>query len=172
MINTAKEAEKAVLVALVMQGQSDEKTKEYLDELEFLAQTLNIKTVEVFTQKTDAPDRRTFIGKGKLEDVIASVKVHEADIVIFDDDLTPSQLRNLEKELKVKIYDRSLLILDIFLKRAKTSQAKTQVELARFQYLMPRLTRMWTHLERQRGGTGCESLAKKQYMLKMNCLQQ
>lgn len=153
LISTKKEKEKAVLVALILQGQSDEKTREYLDELEFLAQTLDIETVNVFTQKLEAPDRRTFIGKGKLAEVIASVKAQDADIVIFDDDLTPSQLRNLEKELKVKIYDRSLLILDIFLKRAQTSQAKTQVELARFQYLMPRLTRMWTHLERQRGGT-------------------
>ncbi len=154
MIETAREVEKAVLVALVPQGQTDEKTKEYLDELEFLAQTLDISTSEVFTQKLESPDRRTFIGKGKLEEVKASVKVHDAKIVIFDDDLSPSQLRNLEKEIKAKIYDRSLLILDIFLKRAKTSQAKTQVELARYQYLMPRLTRMWTHLERQRGGTG------------------
>ncbi|MEL6561826.1 MAG: GTPase HflX [Bacteroidota bacterium] len=153
LISTKKEKEKAILVALILQGQSDEKTREYLDELEFLAQTLDIETVNVFTQKLESPDRRTFIGKGKLADVIASVKAQNADIVIFDDDLTPSQLRNLEKELKVKIYDRSLLILDIFLKRAQTSQAKTQVELARFQYLMPRLTRMWTHLERQRGGT-------------------
>ena len=149
-----KENEKAVLVALVLQGQSDEKTAEYLAELEFLAKTLDIDTASVFTQKMESPDRRTFIGKGKLEEVKASVKVADAGIVIFDDDLTPSQLRNLEKELKVKIYDRSLLILDIFLKRAQTSQAKTQVELARYQYLMPRLTRMWTHLERQRGGTG------------------
>lgn len=153
LISTNKEKEKAVLVALILQGQSDEKTREYLDELEFLAETLDIETVGVFTQKMESPDRRTFIGKGKLEDVIASVKTNDADVVIFDDDLTPSQLRNLEKELSVKIYDRSLLILDIFLKRAQTSQAKTQVELARYQYLMPRLTRMWTHLERQRGGT-------------------
>ena len=154
LFDTKKENEKAVLVALVLQGQSDEKTEEYLAELEFLAKTLDIDTASVFTQKMESPDRRTFIGKGKLEEVKASVKVADAGIVIFDDDLTPSQLRNLEKELKVKIYDRSLLILDIFLKRAKTSQAKTQVELARYQYLMPRLTRMWTHLERQRGGTG------------------
>ncbi|MGB3464209.1 MAG: GTPase HflX [Cyclobacteriaceae bacterium] len=153
LISTKKINDKAVLVALIPQGQSDEKTNEYLDELEFLAETLDIETVDVFTQRLESPDRRTFIGKGKLEEVIASVNAKDADVVIFDDDLTPSQLRNLEKELRVKIYDRSLLILDIFLKRAQTSQAKTQVELARFQYLMPRLTRMWTHLERQRGGT-------------------
>ncbi|WP_420580066.1 GTPase HflX [Reichenbachiella sp.] len=151
---TRKEVEKAVLVALSPNRQSDEKTEEYLDELEFLAETLGIKTKKSFVQKLDKPDIRSFVGKGKLEEIITYVKDQKIDIVIFDDDLSPSQLRNLEKELEVKIYDRSLLILDIFLKRAQTSQAKTQVELARYQYLMPRLTRMWTHLERQRGGTG------------------
>ena len=154
MIETKKANETAVLVSLVPKGQAEEKTKEYLDELEFLAQTLDIDTKKYFVQKLDSPDRRTFIGKGKLEEVKEFAKAAEIDIVIFDDDLSPSQLRNLEKELKLKIYDRSLLILDIFLKRAQTAQAKTQVELARYQYLMPRLTRMWTHLERQRGGTG------------------
>lgn len=151
---TKKEVEKAVLVALSPGKQSVEKTEEYLDELEFLAETLGIKTKKSFVQKLDKPDIRSFVGKGKLEEIITYVKDQKIDIVIFDDDLSPSQLRNLEKELEVKIYDRSLLILDIFLKRAQTSQAKTQVELARYQYLMPRLTRMWTHLERQRGGTG------------------
>ncbi|WP_422360687.1 GTPase HflX [Reichenbachiella sp.] len=151
---TKKEVEKAVLVALSPGRQSVEKTEEYLDELEFLAKTLGIKTKKSFVQKLDKPDIRSFVGKGKLEEIITYVKDQKVDIVIFDDDLSPSQLRNLEKELEVKIYDRSLLILDIFLKRAQTSQAKTQVELARYQYLMPRLTRMWTHLERQRGGTG------------------
>lgn len=151
---TEKEIERAVLVALSPQRQSDEKTIEYLDELEFLAKTLDIETTKHFVQKLDKPDIRTFVGKGKLEEIMAYVKDQEIDVVIFDEDLSPSQLRNLERELKVKIYDRSLLILDIFLKRAKTAQAKTQVELARYQYLMPRLTRMWTHLERQRGGTG------------------
>ncbi len=146
--------ETAILVALVDQKQSDQTTREYLDELAFLASTLGIETQKTFTQKLDSPDPRTFIGSGKLEDIEAFVIANETDIVIFDEDLSPSQLRNLEKRLKVKIYDRSLLILDIFLKRAKTSQAKTQVELARYEYLMPRLTRMWTHLERQRGGTG------------------
>ncbi|SMD35283.1 GTP-binding protein HflX [Reichenbachiella faecimaris] len=151
---TKKEVEKAVLVALSPSRQSEEKTDEYLDELEFLAETLGIKTKKAFVQKLDKPDIRSFVGKGKLEEIITYVKDQEIDVVIFDDDLSPSQLRNLERELEVKIYDRSLLILDIFLKRAQTSQAKTQVELARYQYLMPRLTRMWTHLERQRGGTG------------------
>ncbi|MEM8894131.1 MAG: GTPase HflX [Bacteroidota bacterium] len=153
IISTAPVKEYAILVALVGQRQSDHTTQEYLDELEFLASTLGIETQMSFRQKLDKPDTRTFIGKGKLEEIDAFVKANDTDIVIFDDDLTPSQLRNLEKVLKVKIYDRSLLILDIFLKRAQTSQAKTQVELARYQYLMPRLTRMWTHLERQRGGT-------------------
>ncbi|WP_109833025.1 GTPase HflX [Reichenbachiella versicolor] len=151
---TKKEVETAVLVALTPQNQSKEKTDEYLDELEFLASTLGINTLKSFNQNLDKPDIRTFIGKGKLEEVHAYVKDKSIDIVVFDDDLSPSQLRNVEKDLGVKIYDRSLLILDIFLKRAQTAQAKTQVELARFQYLMPRLTRMWTHLERQRGGTG------------------
>lgn len=143
-----------MLVALIEPQVSTETASEHIDELEFLAETLGVKAVNVFTQKLDKPDKRTFVGKGKLEEIIAFVKAKEVDMVIFDDDLSPSQLRNLEKEFEVKIYDRSLLILDIFLKRAQTAQAKTQVELARYQYLMPRLTRMWTHLERQRGGTG------------------
>ena len=151
---TKEEAERAVLVAISPSRQSKEKTIEYLDELEFLAETLGIKTEKTFVQNLDKPDIRSFVGKGKLEEIVTFVKDQQIDVVIFDEDLSPSQLRNLERELQVKIYDRSLLILDIFLKRAQTSQAKTQVELARYQYLMPRLTRMWTHLERQRGGTG------------------
>ena len=127
---------------------------EMIDELAFLGQTLQIDTLKSFTQKLDHPDSKTFVGKGKLEEIQSYCKAEGVDVVVFDDDLSPSQLRNLERELKLKIYDRSLLILDIFLKRAQTAQAKTQVELARFQYLLPRLTRMWTHLERQRGGTG------------------
>ena len=122
--------------------------------MSFLAKTLGIQTQKSFVQKLEHPDSRTFVGKGKLQEIKEYVKMMKSDVIIFDDDLSPSQLRNLEKDLKIKIYDRSLLILDIFLKRAKTAQAKTQVELARFQYLLPRLTRMWTHLERQRGGTG------------------
>lgn len=145
--------DRAILVALVNQKQNIEKTREYLGELEFLANTINIQTVAKFTQSLERPDKRTFVGKGKLEDILISVKEEEIDCVIFDDDLTPSQVRNVENELGVKIYDRSLLILDIFLFRAQTAQAKTQVELARSQYLLPRLTRLWTHLERQRGGT-------------------
>ncbi len=146
--------DKAVLVALINRGQPEDKVVEYLDELAFLAETLDLIVVKSFTQKLDKPDIRSFVGKGKLEEIQTYIKAEEVEVIIFDDDLTPSQLRNLEKDLKVKIYDRSLLILDIFLERAQTAQAKTQVELARSEYLLPRLTRMWTHLERQRGGTG------------------
>ncbi|MBN7809878.1 GTPase HflX [Algoriphagus sp. H41] len=152
--DTAPKQETAVLVTLIRQHQSEQSVEEHLDELAFLAETLGAKTVYRFTQRMEKPDIRTFVGSGKLEEIRAYVEHFEVDMVIFDDDLTPSQMRNLENEIKVKIYDRSLLILDIFLKRAQTAQAKTQVELARFQYLLPRLTNMWTHLERQRGGTG------------------
>jgi len=145
---------RAVLVALISQKQPIEKTMEYLDELAFLAETSGIETTKKFTQRLERPDTRTFIGKGKLEEVKAYIKAESIDIVIFDDDLSPSQIKNIENELKCKIFDRSLLILEIFVLRAKTAQARTQVELARYQYLLPRLTNMWTHLERQRGGTG------------------
>lgn len=151
---TPQEDDRAVLVALVNREQPEETVVEYLDELAFLAETMGLNVVKSFTQKMDKPDTRSFVGKGKLEEIQTYIKAEEIQVVIFDDDLSPSQLRNLEKELQVKIYDRSLLILDIFLKRAQTAQAKTQVELARSTYLLPRLTRMWTHLERQRGGTG------------------
>ena len=149
----SKVKDRAILVALVSQKQNVKKTKEYLLELEFLASTIEIDTVAKFTQSLERPDKRTFVGKGKFEEIKFLVKEQEIDCVIFDDDLTPSQVRNVENELGVKIYDRSLLILDIFLFRAQTAQAKTQVELARSQYLLPRLTNLWTHLERQRGGT-------------------
>ncbi len=154
MIETSIKREKGILVSVAAKQEAEHVVVEHLDELEFLAQTLNIEIINSFRQRLEHPDPRTFVGKGKLEEISVFAKMEKLDLVIFDDDLSPSQLRNLEKELKLKIYDRSLLILDIFLKRAKTSQAKTQVELARFQYLLPRLTRMWTHLERQRGGTG------------------
>ena len=146
--------ERAVLVAVYNHQQTRDKVKEYLEELEFLASTLGVDTVEKFTQRIGNPEPRLYIGKGKAEEIRQFVRSHSIDMVIFDDDLSPSQLRNLERLMKCRIYDRSLLILEIFLKRAKTAQAKTQVELARYQYLLPRLTRMWTHLERQRGGTG------------------
>lgn len=154
IFETEKKAETAVLVALSTAKQSNEKTEEYLNELAFLTETLGVRTLKKFHQRLQNPDPRFFIGKGKMEEVQAYIKAYAVDMVIFDDDLSPSQLRNLENEFKCKIYDRSLLILDIFLQRAQTAQAKTQVELARYQYLLPRLTRMWTHLERQRGGTG------------------
>ena len=153
LYETAPKEETAVLVSVVRQYQTEQQTEEYLDELAFLTETLGAKTVYRFTQKMEKPDIKTFVGTGKLEEIAAYIKHFEVDMVIFDDDLSPSQMRNLENELKVTIYDRSLLILDIFLNRAQTAQAKTQVELARFQYLLPRLTNMWTHLERQRGGT-------------------
>jgi GTP-binding protein HflX len=154
MLKTGRKIERAVIVGLGDKFQDERTMKDHLDELAFLAKTAHIKTTARFTQKLDHPDPRTFIGSGKLQEINDYVVGNDIDVVIFDDDLSPSQLRNLERELKVKIYDRSLLILDIFLRRAQTAQAKTQVELARYQYLMPRLTRMWTHLERQRGGTG------------------
>ncbi len=151
---SGKGKEKAVLVALIGKFQKEDTVKEYIDELAFLASTLGVSTAHTFTQKLERPDKRTFVGKGKLEEIVAYVKSKSIGVVIFDDDLSPSQMRNLEDAFECKIYDRSMLILDIFLKRAQTAQAKTQVELARYQYLMPRLTNMWTHLERQRGGTG------------------
>jgi GTPase len=149
-----KKINTAVLVAVSTGKQTARQTHEYLDELSFLASTLGIETLQTFTQNLQKPEIRTFVGKGKLQEIEAFVIHKKVECVIFDDDLSPSQLRNLEAQLQVKIYDRSLLILDIFLERAQTAQAKVQVELARNQYLLPRLTNMWTHLERQRGGTG------------------
>lgn len=154
MYDTAPVRERAVLIGLITPLQDAEKVEEYLAELEFLANTLQIDTIKKFTQGMQKADLKTFVGKGKLEEIQTYIKTNNIDVVIFDDDLTPSQLRNIEKELNVKIYDRSLLILDIFQFRAQSAQAKTQVELARSKYLLPRLTNLWTHLERQRGGTG------------------
>ena len=146
--------ESAILVGVITQEQSAEQAQEYLDELAFLAETAGAETRAVFTQRLEVPHPKTFIGSGKLAEVREYVKAEEIDIVIFDDELTPSQLRNIEKELKCRILDRTNLILDIFAGRAQTAYAKTQVELAQYQYLLPRLTRMWTHLERQKGGIG------------------
>ena len=146
--------ERAVLVGLITPQQPESKALEYLDELAFLADTAGAETVKVFTQKVDWPNPRTFVGKGKLEEIRAYVEENEIGMVIFDDDLSTKQVSNIERELGVKILDRTTLILDIFAKRAQTATAKTQVELAQYQYLLPRLTRMWTHLERQRGGIG------------------
>lgn len=146
--------ERTVIVGLVTQRQNEAKCEEYLDELEFLADTAGAKVVKRFTQKLDGPNSRTFVGQGKLEEIREYVEKNDIGLVIFDDDLSTKQLANIEKELQVKILDRSSLILDIFAKRAQTATAKTQVELAQYRYLLPRLTRMWTHLERQRGGIG------------------
>lgn len=142
------------MVSVCRQGQSDAQTLEYLDELEFLAHTAGGKTLKRFIQKLEYPDPRTYVGKGKLEEITSFVKLNEVSIMIFDDELTPSQLRNIEKLVGCKVLDRTTLILDIFASRARTAQARTQVELAQYQYLLPRLTRMWTHLEKQRGGIG------------------
>lgn len=154
MILNKEVTERAVLVGLVTPTQSETKAQEYLDELEFLADTAGAETVKTFTQKLDYPNPRTFVGKGKLEEIREYIEDNDIGMAIFDDDLTSKQVSNIESELKVKILDRTSLILDIFAKRAQTANAKTQVELAQYQYLLPRLTRMWTHLERQRGGIG------------------
>lgn len=146
--------EKVVLVGLITQEQSEEKTKEYMDELEFLAYTAGAETLERFMQKTDKPDSKYFVGSGKLAEIKEFVLKNHVDTIIFDDELTPSQLKNIEKFMDKKIVDRTNLILDIFAQRAETSYARTQVELAQYEYILPRLTRMWTHLERQRGGIG------------------
>lgn len=149
------EKERAVLVGLIIKGeQEEEQLKEYLDELAFLAETAGAVTIKRFTQKVSHPDSRTFVGKGKLNEIKVFIQENEIGLVIFDDELSPSQLRNIERELEVKILDRSNLILDIFASRAQTAHARAQVELAQLQYLLPRLTRMWTHLERQKGGIG------------------
>lgn len=160
--DTAIKPETAVLVSVITPGVTETKAKEYLEELEFLVQTAGGETKGMFTQKLGFPDRATFVGSGKLEEIKAYVEAEEIDIVVFDDELSPSQLRNIEKELKRKILDRSNLILDIFARHAKTAQAKTQVELAQLQYLLPRLTRLWTHLERQRGGIGMRGPGESQ----------
>lgn len=161
-ISTAKVPEKAILVALITPKQSAEQAQEYLEELAFLAETSGLETLNTFMQRLDRPDTRTFVGKGKLEEIKAYVNQHGIEVVIFDDDLTPSQVRNLEAELQLKILDRSLLILNIFAFRAQTSQAKAQVELAQYQYVLPRLTRMWTHLSKQRGGVGMRGPGEKE----------
>ena len=153
MINK-ETTERAVLVGLITPTQGEAKANEYLDELAFLADTAGAVTVMRFLQRLDYPNPCTFVGTGKLEEIKQYVEDNEIGMVIFDDDLSTKQVSNIEKELQVKILDRTSLILDIFAKRAQTANAKTQVELAQYQYLLPRLTRMWTHLERQRGGIG------------------
>jgi GTP-binding protein HflX len=158
-----QEAEFALLVGVIHKTQTEELVEEYLDELEFLALTAGAVSIKRYTQKLDAPDPRTYIGKGKLQEIADYIERHEEiSMVIFDDDLTGKQTNALEEALKVKIIDRSSLILDIFATRAQTAQAKTQVELAQMQYLLPRLRGLWTHLERQRGGIGMRGPGEKE----------
>jgi len=148
------EGESAVLVGAITQDQTEEEAREHINELAFLAETAGARTEKMFLQKLQVPHPKTFLGTGKIDEVKNYIQEHEIEMVIFDDDLSPSQLRNVERILNVKILDRSNLILDIFASRARTAHAKTQVELAQYEYLLPRLTRMWTHLERQKGGIG------------------
>ncbi len=158
VISEAK-AETAILIGLITPDQDEAKTKEYLDELEFLADTAGAITVKRFTQKVGAPNQTSYVGKGKLEEIKQYIKDEENNereigMVIFDDELSARQIKNIETELEVKILDRTSLILDIFAMRAQTANAKTQVELAQYRYMLPRLQRLWTHLERQGGGSG------------------
>ena len=153
-IITARKAETAVLIGVILPRQSEEEVCENLEELEFLAETAGATTLKRFIQKIDVPNPRTFVGSGKVMEIKEYVDQNEVDLIIFDDELSPTQLRNLEKEFERRILDRTNLILDVFAQRAKTAYAKTQVELAQYQFLLPRLTRLWTHLERQRGGIG------------------
>ena len=148
------ERERCILIGIVNRDQDEEKSREYLEELRFLADTAGADTVHMFTQKLAQANSRTFLGSGKMEDIKGFVQAENIDMIVFDDELTPSQLKNIEALMEVKVMDRTNLILDIFAARAQTSYARTQVELAQYQYLLPRLTRMWTHLERQKGGIG------------------
>ena len=152
--STEKEIEKAVLVGVINQKQDEKQVDEYLDELAFLTETAGAKPIKRFVQKLSVPHARTFVGTGKIKDIVSFVEENEVELVIFDDELTPSQLRNIENLFSARVLDRTNLILDIFAQRAQTAHAKVQVELAQYQYLLPRLTGMWTHLERQRGGIG------------------
>jgi GTP-binding protein HflX len=163
LISTTKPQETAILVGLISQKQNAEKTKEYLDELAFLAETSGVKTMKVFVQRLNYADQKTFVGKGKLEEIQAWIIINPVDTIIFDDELSPSQVRNLEKAFEnIKVLDRSLLILNIFSQRAQSDQAKRQVELAQYKYLLPRLTRMWSHLSKQKGGIGMRGPGEKE----------
>lgn len=154
--------ERAVFVSVITSNNTEEQVIEYLDELQFLAETAGVEGEKRFIQRVDRPNSKTYIGTGKLEEIKTYINENDIKLVIFDDELTPSQLRNIERDLECKILDRTNLILDIFAQRAKTAYAKTQVELAQYQYLLPRLTRMWTHLERQRGGIGMRGPGESQ----------
>jgi len=149
--------ESCILISVISQGVSEAQATEYVDELEFLAETAGIYTNKKFFQKISKPDSKTYLGSGKLEEVRMYINANDIDLAIFDDELSPSQLRNIERILEIKVLDRNNLILDIFASRARTASAKTQVELARLQYLLPRLTRLWTHLDREKGGIGMRS---------------
>jgi GTP-binding protein HflX len=154
MIETGKSLEKAILVGIIYPGQDEREVEDFIDELSFLTETAGAKPLKRFIQKLDVPNPRTFVGTGKIVEIAKYIEENNVDIAIFDDELTASQIRNIEKVLNCRILDRTNLILDIFAHRARTSHARTQVELAQYQYLLPRLTGMWTHLERQRGGIG------------------
>ncbi|MEI2760517.1 MAG: GTPase HflX [Bacteroidia bacterium] len=154
--------ERAVLVGVILKDQPVEQEMEYLDELAFLAETAGAQTLKSFTQKLDHTEPRTFVGSGKLAEINEYIKANEINLAVFDDELSPSQQRNIEKVLQIKVLDRTQLILDIFARRARTAQAQVQVELAQYQYLMPRLTRMWTHLEKQQGGIGNRGPGEKE----------
>ncbi|MFP4289112.1 MAG: GTPase HflX [Bacteroidales bacterium] len=162
IIETKKQKETVVLVGVITGKQSDEIVKEYLDELAFLVDTAGGVVVKRFTQKLDKPDKTTFVGRGKMEEIASYIKENEIDILIFDDELSPSQQRNVERSVKCRVLDRSNLILDIFALRARTAHARTQVELAQYQYLLPRLAGMWTHLERQKGGIGMKGPGERE----------
>lgn len=164
--------ESCVLVGVITSEISEETAQEHLDELEFLAETAGAITVEKFTQKLPYPNPRTYVGTGKLEEIRQYIKATDIELVIFDDELSPSQLRNIERELECKVLDRTILILDIFASRARTFHAKTQVELAQLQYMLPRLTRMWTHLERQKGGIGLRGPGESQIETDRRIIQQ
>jgi GTP-binding protein HflX len=153
-ITTAIKTETAVLVGVILQKQSEAEVIDNLEELEFLVETAGAITLKRFLQKVDGPNPKTFIGSGKVKEIKEYVELNDVDLIIFDDELSPTQLRNLEREFERRVVDRTNLILDVFAQRAKTAYAKTQVELAQYQFLLPRLTRLWTHLERQRGGIG------------------
>ena len=159
---SVQDKERAILIGLVTQYQTVEQLEEYLDELAFLAQTAGAEVIERFYQKLTTPEKRTYIGKGKLEEVQRYVEEKDIDLVLIDDEISPAQLRNIEEAVKVKVLDRSMLILDIFASRAQTMQAKTQVELAQTQYLLPRLRGMWTHLDRIKGGIGMRGAGEKE----------
>lgn len=162
MHDTSEQKEKIVIVGLVTSRQNDKKVKEYLDELEFLVDTAGAEVWERFIQRLENPHPATFVGSGKLQEIADFVKVHDIDTVIFDDELSPTHLRNIEPILNCKVIDRTNLILDIFARRAQTAHSKTQVELAQCQYLLPRLTRFWSHLERQQGGVGSRGPGESQ----------